>query len=175
VSHNRSFIRKLATRIWNVADGVVETYPGTLDEYMESASQRLAQREGGPTSVASTTRAVSTKPAAPVVVAEDAKRESRTDEKERKRREAQQRSERNRKLGPLKRKVEELEARIAGLEQTQKTRSDLLADRVVYADSARSSLLIAEYKDDATRLTAAAEEWERAQADLDVLESQSTD
>jgi ATP-binding cassette subfamily F protein 3 len=35
VSHNRSFIRTLATRIWDVADGRVETYPGTLDEYIE--------------------------------------------------------------------------------------------------------------------------------------------
>jgi ATP-binding cassette, subfamily F, member 3 len=35
VSHNRSFIRTLATRIWDVADGRVETYPGTLDEYLE--------------------------------------------------------------------------------------------------------------------------------------------
>jgi ATP-binding cassette, subfamily F, member 3 len=35
VSHNRSFIRTLATRIFDVADGRVETYPGTLDEYID--------------------------------------------------------------------------------------------------------------------------------------------
>jgi len=35
VSHNRSFIRTLATRIWDVSDGRVETYPGTLDEYLD--------------------------------------------------------------------------------------------------------------------------------------------
>src|SRR5690242_12176180 len=40
VSHNRSLIRTLATRIWNVEDGAVETYPGTLDEYMYSQAQR---------------------------------------------------------------------------------------------------------------------------------------
>ena len=47
VSHNRSLIRTLATRIWNVADGHVETYPGTLDEYMYSQAQRLAGKELG--------------------------------------------------------------------------------------------------------------------------------
>ncbi|HSN28857.1 MAG TPA: ABC-F family ATP-binding cassette domain-containing protein, partial [Kofleriaceae bacterium] len=40
VSHNRSLIRTLATKIWNVEEGRVETYPGTLDEYMYSMTQR---------------------------------------------------------------------------------------------------------------------------------------
>src|SRR5499427_9267288 len=40
VSHNRSLIRTLATKIWNVEDGRVEIYPGTLDEYMYSMAQR---------------------------------------------------------------------------------------------------------------------------------------
>ena len=40
VSHNRSLIRTLATKIWNVEDGRVETYPGTLDEYMYSMAER---------------------------------------------------------------------------------------------------------------------------------------
>ncbi len=40
VSHNRAFVRRLATKIWNVADGTVEVYPGTLDDYMERARRR---------------------------------------------------------------------------------------------------------------------------------------
>src|SRR6185436_6060866 len=40
VSHNRSLVRTLATRIWNVEGGGVETYPGTLDEYLYSMSER---------------------------------------------------------------------------------------------------------------------------------------
>ena len=40
VSHNRAFVRKLATKIWNVHDGTVEIYPGTLDEYLASARER---------------------------------------------------------------------------------------------------------------------------------------
>src|SRR5690606_35074708 len=41
VSHNRSFVRRLATRIWNVEDGKVETYPGTLDEYIDHHAGRM--------------------------------------------------------------------------------------------------------------------------------------
>lgn len=40
VSHNRSLVRRLATRIWDVAEGRVETYPGTLDEYLEFHKRR---------------------------------------------------------------------------------------------------------------------------------------
>ncbi len=34
VSHNRSFIRRLATSLWFVEDGKVVVYPGTLDDYL---------------------------------------------------------------------------------------------------------------------------------------------
>ncbi len=34
VSHNRAFIRRLATKLWVVHDGGVENYPGTLDDYL---------------------------------------------------------------------------------------------------------------------------------------------
>ncbi len=33
VSHNRSFVNHLATRIWHVHDGLVEEFPGTLAEF----------------------------------------------------------------------------------------------------------------------------------------------
>ncbi|MEM7449399.1 MAG: ABC-F family ATP-binding cassette domain-containing protein [Myxococcota bacterium] len=44
VSHNRGFVRRLATKIWFVANGKLEVYPGTLDEYL--ASERDANHQG---------------------------------------------------------------------------------------------------------------------------------
>ena len=40
VSHNRAFIRRLATKLWVVHDGGVESYAGTLDDYLWSCQQR---------------------------------------------------------------------------------------------------------------------------------------
>ena len=54
-------------------------------------------------------------------------------------------------------------------------RSDLLADPLVYADKQRSNELIVEFKDAAAKLTATSEEWERAQAELDAIESANGD
>jgi ATP-binding cassette subfamily F protein 3 len=88
VSHNRSLVRALATRIWNVEDGKVETYPGTLDEYMYSQMQRrqeLADQDAG-TTKSKGNRDTAKASASPVV--------SPADDKARKRREAEARQKR---------------------------------------------------------------------------------
>src|SRR5262252_3325068 len=105
VSHNRSLIRTLATRIWNVEDGRVETYPGTLDEYMYSMALRRQALE------------------APDAKPEPRRAVSRDDDKARKRREAEARQKKSAKLGPLEQQVAQLETRIAALEAEQKLRS----------------------------------------------------
>src|SRR5690606_12208062 len=48
VSHNRAFIRKIATSIWTVEDGTVEIYPGTFDEYLESCRMRIEEGRAAP-------------------------------------------------------------------------------------------------------------------------------
>jgi ATP-binding cassette subfamily F protein 3 len=45
VSHNRSFVKRLATQIWNLEDGQLEVYPGSLEEYLYALRVR---QEGGP-------------------------------------------------------------------------------------------------------------------------------
>src|SRR5438132_1170323 len=43
VSHNRSFVNGLATRIWEVRDGVIDSQPGDLDDW----SRRRAEETAG--------------------------------------------------------------------------------------------------------------------------------
>ena len=105
VSHNRSLIRTLATRIWNVEDGKVETYPGTLDEYMYSMAQRRQ-------AVAAAEDADAARDPRGAVPAKQPP-PSRDDDKARKRREAEARQKRSAKLGPLEKQVAQLEERIA--------------------------------------------------------------
>src|SRR5262249_47587452 len=119
VSHNRSLIRQLATRIWNVEDGRVETYPGTLDEYMYSIAQRRKDIVEPEVQVR----------AAPK---ESGDPKSAPKDKARKRREAEHRQKKSARLGPLEKQVAQLEERIATLEIEQKLRSTELADPTVY-------------------------------------------
>jgi len=164
VSHNRSLIRTLATRIWNVEDQRVETYPGTLDEYLYSMAQRRL--------------AVATDEAAPrrdpkgAVPQAAARGTSRDDDKARKRREAEARQKRNAKLGPLEKTVAQLEERIGALEAEQKTRAAELADPSVYDDAGRRNKLLTNYQSAADKLEELTARWERSMADLEAAKAE---
>ncbi|HEX5058423.1 MAG TPA: ATP-binding cassette domain-containing protein, partial [Kofleriaceae bacterium] len=160
VSHNRSLIRQLATRIWNVEDGRVETYPGTLDEYMYSMAQRrqaLAATDGAPAA-----KGPAVAPAA---------KTSREDDKARKRREAEARQKRTAKLGPLEKQVAQLEERVGVLEAEQKVRSAELADPTVYDDAARRNKLLADYQSAQEKLEELTARWEAAMAELEAAKA----
>lgn len=53
VSHDRGFIRRVGTKILEVANQEVSVYPGTYDEYVWSLQQRLANPAHSDSSVAS--------------------------------------------------------------------------------------------------------------------------
>jgi ATP-binding cassette subfamily F protein 3 len=162
VSHNRSLVRKLATRIWNIEDGAVETYPGTLDEYMYSCRVRLEQGGSQP----------APGPAAAADAAAAAPRTRRDEDKQRKRREAEERQRRSRVIGPLQKKVDELEARIAALEAEQAERSALLSDAGVYADAARRDGLLRAFREGQDKLDELGARWEHAVAELEAAQAE---
>jgi ATP-binding cassette, subfamily F, member 3 len=165
VSHNRSLIRNLATKIWNVEDQRVEVYPGTLDEYMYSMAQRRIAVATAETGVRRDPRGAAPTPAA-------ASAKSRDDDKARKRREAEARQKRSVKLGPLEKAVSQLEDRISTLEAEQKTRSAELADPSVYDDAARRNRLLSEYQTASDKLEELTARWEKAMAELEAAKAE---
>jgi ATP-binding cassette subfamily F protein 3 len=168
VSHNRAFIKRLATRIWNVADGTVETYPGTLDEYMDTCRKRQEQEErlaapaknlaSAPKPAAPKNQAgAPTKPTQPVApVAEKPKEQPK------------QKSSKNR-VTKLERESSDLETQIGVLEAAQKERSELLANPDVYADKERSTQLLAEFRSAQPELEKLTARWEQVQLELEEL------
>ena len=177
VSHNRSFIRRLATKIWNVADGRVEEYPGTLDEYMHCVAARGEEEQPAPGT--RTDRIDSPAPLAKderVAVdkrSDTVRKGSRSEHKARKREEADRRRSRAKKLGPLQKKISAIEAEIEVVEAEQKQRSTALADPEVYADHARKAHLLDAYTEAAERLDDLTASWEVKSAELEALEGQS--
>ncbi len=171
VSHNRSLIRTLANKIWNVEDGTVEDYPGSLNEYMYSANLRRQADEApvggeraGDGSADKRRRSAGDREAASA-------KSKREDEKSRKRREAELRQKRYKLLGPLEKRVNKLEERITALEEAQVERSQLLADPEVYDDSKRRDELLGAYQKAAAKLEELTGRWEVAQEELDKAES----
>jgi ATP-binding cassette subfamily F protein 3 len=148
-SHNKSFVNRLATRIWNVEDGRVEEYPGTLADYMDHCARKSA--ESGAAVAATRESVESERKSAPAT--------PRTESRE------EQKRARNKKRD-AERRIAECETRIAELEREQVRRSDALSRPETYADSALYERLLAEYQRDARKLEELLARWEAAQADL---------
>ena len=159
VSHNRSLVRKLATRIWDVGNRKVETYSGTLDEYMYSSRVRL---EGGPSAAAPAAR-----PEQPVATEKPAQ-----SDKDRKRREAAERQRRGARITPITNRIAGLEQRIEELERAQADRGAALSDPSVYADEKRRKQLLNEYQDAAGKLEELTARWEAAHEELAAAEAE---
>jgi ATP-binding cassette subfamily F protein 3 len=168
VSHNRSLVRTLATRIWNVEHKTVETYPGSLDEYLYSCAQRRREVTAEGFSEKKGPAALQKEAPRPAAV-------SRQDDKERKRKEAEARQKRAKILGPLEKQVSQLEDRIAELESAQSRRSTELADPEVYADDARRRRLLGEFQEAQEKLEELTGRWETAAAQLEQARAQFQD
>ena len=151
VSHNRAFIRRLATKLWVVHDGGVESYAGTLDDYLWSCQDRDVT------------------PATDAAIKPTAQKKSRQARKEERRKEAELRAERNRTVKPLQKRVRELEGLIAKLEETIAKHNEELSKPDVYDDAGRRDTLLREVAELQVKLEKALEEWTEAQQRLEGL------
>ena len=158
VSHNRSFVKRLATQIWNIESGKVEVYPGTLDDYMYSLRVREEQSQRAADGASSAAAG-----------AQD--RASREGEKERKRREAELRQQRSKVLKPLKDRIALLEKKIESAEAGQKQTTEQLSDPTVYADTKRRSELLSKFEEQKAELTKLTSEWEALSIELEEKEA----
>jgi len=100
------------------------------------------------------------------------RKRSKAEEKERKRREADVRNLRSRKLRPLKKRAEELEARIGVLEGEQKERTTSLEDPEVYGNDERRFALLAELQTAQDKLEELTERWAGVSEELEAAEAE---
>ncbi|MBX3246998.1 MAG: ABC-F family ATP-binding cassette domain-containing protein [Myxococcales bacterium] len=168
VSHNRAFIRRLATSLWFVEDGKVVVYPGTLDDYLAKV-----QRGEGDLANAVDETAAASKNLAPGNTAGAAKsqtaQEPPRDDKAARRAEADRRREQQKKLRPLQRRSEELEKTIARLEREQAEREAQMADPGTYGDPDKQRELTAAYARAKVELEVAMDTWAEVQEELEAL------
>ena len=121
VSHDRSFVDRLATRIWEVKDGAIASFPGNLEDWLYH--QRQLEEAGAAEPAARGGRAPEPGPVS---------------EKDRRRLEAEARNARAARERPVKQEIARLEADIAAREEEQRAAEAALADPDLYADFARA-------------------------------------
>jgi ATP-binding cassette, subfamily F, member 3 len=162
VSHNQSFIHRLATKVWDISEGKIIEYPGSLEEYyMHMAG---TQNEAG----------------VPVSRNDAGRQEDKTvqalenkDTKKAIRREkAEKRTFVRSKLKPFEDEVSFLEGRISELEKREKEIGLLLSDPAIYHDKTRSVSLLDEYRHVKDELEKSILKWEECQNKLETAKSE---
>ena len=151
VSHNQSFVNRLATKIWDIRDSAIVEYPGTLNEYFD----HLAGKE------------------AEIAVEEDEREEedetdSRQTRKTLRKEKAEKRNLVAAALKPIQSKLKQLEERIDEIETRKAEVEQLLADPDLFKDKSKSIPLLNEYGDLRKKLDELMGRWEYQQ---ELLES----
>jgi len=160
VSHNRGLVRRLATKIWSVEEGIVTEYPGNLDDYMRIWRARYAGEEPQP-------QAVAPKPATAPEEEPKPEKRSREEDKRRKRDDARRRQARSKTIGKLEKSAEDLLARIDALASLQRERNDRLCDPGAFADPNERYRVLTELQVDAAKIEELTMRWETAQEELE--------
>lgn len=153
VSHNQSFINRSATKIWDLSQGNITEYPGSLNEYYDHLSRMGAGSENGR-----------------LVKKERAKKpatgKTRDPKKERKER-AERRQKVNATLKPIQTELENLEKQISGIEARQKEVEKMLADPALFSDKDRSVPLLKKYNESKQGLNSLLLKWEQTESKLE--------
>ncbi len=156
VSHDVEFVRALATSIVAITPRGVERYPGTYDEYREWEARRAAEAEGAAAGTAADSRG-SVREGGGVAVSSRELRQAR----------AQVRARLQPRMAPLKRRVEQAEARIAALEAEEQELNQALSSGAADVDYAGKGSRLRSVQ---FELHKVALEWERDASALEALQ-----
>ena len=154
VSHDRDFLDPLINKCIDFDSGHPRITTGTITDYLrkrhEEAQGVQQQRNADGEEIA--------------------KRSAQHGEKERKRREAELRQERYKKLKPLKTKVSRLEKEIASWEQKKAGLESALSSEETYKNDETARTVTNEYSEVSAKIDSLYAQWESMQTELAWLE-----
>jgi ATP-binding cassette subfamily F protein 3 len=152
ISHDRYFINRIATRVLEVAGGVLTSYPGSYDDYL-AATARLVAAPPPPAA-----RVDAAAPAPPA-------RERRGTEGDQARRGRATPAVRElrRRLGEIERQIHDLEERLRGF-------AEALSDPELYKDGERVRVVATEQKTAEAQVAWLMREWEELSVELSAHE-----
>lgn len=163
VSHNRSFLDAFVNKVLEIKNGAASIYDGTLSNYLDKIQRQKALAETAKQSSESQSKNT------------QGSDESRLSGKDARKAKALARELKNKKLGPIKRKLTEAEKEVERLEEEKKALELILADPALYQDQTAFGEKSAQYKKVEERLGRYYHNWEKLQAEHDALEQEFND
>jgi len=159
VSHNRHFVNSFINKVLEIKNGRATLYEGNVEDYL----YKLKMLQDNPSF---NEQAEIAQQAA----ADD--QPSRQKGKAARQEQARIRQEKSRKLGPLKKEVEQAEDEIGKLETRKKELEQLMADPQLYQDQDKFAECGKEYSSLERRLERLYQLWEGIQARIEIVESE---
>jgi ATP-binding cassette subfamily F protein 3 len=156
VSHNQSFINRIATKIWDIKEESIWEYPGTLDEYYH----HLSKSDG------TTTEIPKIDPRKTQAQDQEISQKTRHTRKLIRQQEAEKRRLINETLKPIREALSQLEGRITVLETREKDLEKMLAEPDIIGDKDRYLPLLNEYNELKKELETLMLRWEETQEEL---------
>jgi ATP-binding cassette subfamily F protein 3 len=154
VSHDRDFLDPLVTKVVEFRSGSIRTYLGSVSDYLA-----VRHREATAAASSAVTQQQQTMTAA-------------VSDRERKRREAEIRQERYKKVSPLQKKLAIVEKAIAGLEAEKATLEETMADSELYKGPEKIREVNAAYKTVGDKLQDLYHQWGKVSEELERLMAQ---
>jgi ATP-binding cassette subfamily F protein 3 len=151
VSHNQSFVNRLATKIWDIRNGVIIEYPGTLYEYYD----HLARIE-----TSSQKEFIEEAKTADSVEDESLINRDALNKKDKRKERAEIRHRISETLQPIEKKLVDIEERITIMEQREKEIEKKLVDPELFKDEGKSVPLLNEYNELREKLKELMLRWE---------------
>lgn len=155
VSHDRSFINTVATRVVHIADREASSYYGGYDDFTEARAKEVADRNAAAQAKESD--------AGPQTSRRDARRQA-----------AERRAELNRRVGGIKKEVQGLETSIEALEAEKDSLGAKLADTDFYQNGAPDEVAktTRRFAEADAKLVAAYARWEELSEQIAQVESE---
>ena len=151
VSHDRYFLDRECTHIWEVNDASIECYEGNYTEYQAQRKKREKEAaEGAPAKGAPKPKAKAEAPNAAQVEREERKNDQKKNDQ-------------------LKKRQADIEARIAELETMKKELEDKFLDPALANDAKKMIQLKATYDGCKTELDAAFDKWQELEERKDAV------
>jgi ATP-binding cassette subfamily F protein 3 len=157
VSHNQSFVNRLATKVWDIRDRNILEYPGTLTEYFRHL-EITAQDGSAPGAEQKKTQVDSE---------ETDSRTGATTRRMLRKEKAEKRHLVAATLKPIQDKLRKLEERIEFLEKRKTELEKMLADPEIFRDKNKGVPLLNEYGDVKKNLDGLMAKWEYSQEELE--------
>ncbi len=153
VSHDRDFLDPIVSKTLEVQPGRVKTWPGNVSDYLERKAEEAAGRAGEEEASKQTSK-------------------NGISRKEQRRLEAERRNALSRKIKPLKKRLDETEAKIESHELRKAEIEELMADAAFYDDAEKVKEISLEYESIKADLADLLNKWEEIAGRIEFIEDE---